>query len=56
MQFRVPRSNAKLKSLFLFLVFGGLSAVISTGTESTHDLSDRKARQVHCAMEMIKVE
>lgn len=44
------------KSSFLLLVFGGLSAVISTGTESTHNLLDWKAQQDYGAAVAPQIE
>lgn len=43
------------KSSFLLLVFGGLSAAISTGTESMHNLLDWEAHQDYGAAEKLKV-
>lgn len=43
------------KSSFLLLVFDGLSAVISTRTESTHNLLDWEAQQDNGAAEKLKV-
>lgn len=43
------------KSSFLLLVFAGLSAVISTGTESMHNLLDWEAQQDYSAAEKLKV-
>lgn len=43
------------KSSFLLLVFGGLNAVISVETESTHNLLDWEAQEDYGAGEKLKV-